>query len=277
MNKKSRFKSFLLSMFPGVGHMYLGFTSRGFIFLGAVLAIIFALQFMGPVNFSRGLFNFQILRGYRQILEFTIPLVWLFSVIDNFILTTQLNKGAFLVSTGDSFQGTDLDKALQNQNKKLLSLLLNIIPGAGHIFIGYKDKGIQIAGSFFFIYIIGQLTGLDLLNFISVLVWIYSILDVINIGNNDSSMGRNELSSKDFNTAISHFKDRLNWVGYFLIFIGIMTLINRFASEFIDKNLFRQIESYVKDGLISIVSIGLGLKLLMGKKKKFTEIGGDKE
>lgn len=276
MIKKSKFKSFLLSMLPGVGHMYLGFISRGLIFLGTTLAVIFSLQFMGPAHYNRGLFNFQILSGYRQILEFSIPLVWLFSVIDNLILTGKLNRGDFSVNLLEPGQAVDLDKVLQNQNKKLLSVLLNLFPGAGHIFLGYKDKGIQIIGSFFLIYAVGQLTGLDILNFIAVLIWIYSILDIVHIGNNENQLIINELSTKDFNNAVSLFKNKLNLVGSFLIFIGIMILINRFAAEFIDRDIFRQIEGYVKDGLVSIIFIGLGIKLLAGKKKKVADIGGDK-
>lgn len=276
MIKKSKFKSFLLSMLPGVGHMYLGFISRGLIFLGTTLAVIFSLQFMGPAHYNHGLFNFQILSGYRQILEFSIPLVWLFSVIDNLILTGKLNRGDFSVNLLEPGQAVDLDKVLQNQNKKLLSVLLNLFPGAGHIFLGYKDKGIQIIGSFFLIYAVGQLTGLDILNFIAVLIWIYSILDIVHIGNNENQLIINELSTKDFNNAVSLFKNKLNLVGSFLIFIGIMILINRFAAEFIDRDIFRQIEGYVKDGLVSIIFIGLGIKLLAGKKKKVADIGGDK-
>lgn len=277
MNKKSKFKSFLLSMLPGVGHMYLGFTSRGLIFSGTTLAIIFLLQFLGPARYSNGLLNFQMLRGYRHILEFLIPIVWTASIIDNFILTVKINRGYFTLESMNAQQTGSLDKILESQNKKLLSVMLNIIPGAGHIFLGLKDKGIQIAGSFFAMYIIGQFVGLDIFNFIAAIIWIYSVLDSINIWNNsDYNVVKIEFSSKDFQNATSILKNKLPLIGSFLIFIGIMVLLNRFSLEFIDIDILRQFKDYVKDGLVSIIFIGLGLKLLIGKKKNLVKIGGDK-
>jgi hypothetical protein len=277
MNKKSKFKSFLLSMLPGVGHMYLGFTSRGLIFSGATLAIIFLLQFIGSGGYNGGLLNLNLLRGYRHILEFMIPVVWLVSVIDNFILTIKLNKGYFFSEPMGSQPAYSLDKTLEEQNKKLLSIMLNIIPGVGHIFLGYKDKGIQIAGSFFAMYIIGQFIGLDIFNFIAAIIWIYSILDSINIGSSCQYNGvKTELSSKDFEKASFILKNKLPLVGGFLIFLGTMVILNRFSLEFIDKDILWKIKAYVKDGLVSIIFIGLGLKLLLGKKNKLVQIDGGK-
>jgi hypothetical protein len=275
MNKKSRFKSFLLSMLPGVGHMYLGFTSRGFIFLGTTLAVIFILQFMQPMHYNSGLFSFQFLRGYRNILEFIIPLVWLSSVIDNFILTIKYNKGAFLVEPDSSLQASSLDRVLHAQNKVLLSVMLNIIPGAGHVFLGFKDKGLQIAGSFFSVYLAGQFVGFDIFNFIAGLIWIYSILDVINISSRSlDELVNTRLSFEDFNKAVFFFKSKLHWIGSLLVLVGIMVLVNRLSLEFIDKNILRQIEGYIKDAFVSVLCIGLGIKLLAGKKKNLVKAGG---
>ncbi len=70
--------------------------------------------------------------------------------------------------------GEDLDEMKKNQIKKTIAMALSIIPGAGHMYLGYQKKGLIIMGGFFFtIFFMGWL-NISLFLFVLPLIWFYS-------------------------------------------------------------------------------------------------------
>ena len=85
--KKSKFIVFLLSFFPGLGHIYLGCFSRGYIFMGAVAAGIILI--LGLCFLSRSESPLILLLGY--------PLLWFVALVDSLALTEMVNQVCLLL------------------------------------------------------------------------------------------------------------------------------------------------------------------------------------
>ena len=65
IKKKSRFLTFIFSMFPGAGHMYMGFMKMGVSFASVFLFLMFISSWL-----------------HMRIFSFLIPLIWIYSFFD---------------------------------------------------------------------------------------------------------------------------------------------------------------------------------------------------
>jgi hypothetical protein len=267
---KSKFKSFILSAVPGLGHIYQGFTTRGVIFLGSFVAIIFLMQFLeSPGGYHNTLLSSNLLHGYRHVLELCIPFVCLASFVDNLVIFDKFRNRLYQLPTEENeYNSVDkLNDLTKASNRRLVAVLLNVVPGAGHIFLGLKEKGFQLAGSFFVLYFVSEASSIDALNIPVALLWLYSILDTISLTSQASYEARElELSGLDSDAILYSLKNKLHWIGGILVFLGITVLFNRAAVNFIDPEYIKLFNMYFKDALVSLILIALGIKLILGKK-----------
>lgn len=65
IKKKSGFLTFIFSMFPGAGHMYMGFMKMGVSFASVFLFLMFICSWF-----------------HMRIFSFLIPLIWIYSFFD---------------------------------------------------------------------------------------------------------------------------------------------------------------------------------------------------
>jgi hypothetical protein len=267
---KSKFKSFILSAVPGLGHIYQGFTTRGAIFLGSFAAIIFLMQFLeGSGGYHNALLSSNLLHGYRQVLELCLPFIWLASIVDNLVIFDKFRNRLYEIPTveNDTSSVDQLNDLTKYSNRRLVAVLLNAVPGAGHIFLGLKEKGFQLAGCFFVLYFVAEISSIDILNIPVALLWLYSILDTISLTSQTSYEARElQISGLDSAAILSSLKNKLHWIGGILIFLGITVLLNRAAVNFIDPEYIKLFNLYFKDGLVSLILILVGIKLILGKK-----------
>lgn len=268
MRKKSKFKSLLLSAVPGIGHIYLGLTSRGIIFLGAFLSVIFILNFLQGSGFNYGgMYRFRYHNGYREFFEFFLPLIWVFSAVDAYIMTERVNR-FMTVSEGLEADISAYDKAMKPDNQKLLTIMLNIIPGAGHIYCGQKEKGLKLMGIFIIVLILFSLSGFGLLALLAAFIWLYSLLELI--GSFEGKVPVAGISPEAFDVTgyFSGLGNRLSWVGGALIAAGALLIVNRITGDVFDPKILSLVKSYMKDIIVSALLIVIGLRLLMGDKRK---------
>jgi hypothetical protein len=276
LTKKSKFKSFILSAVPGLGHIYQGFSNRGVIFLGSFICIMFLMEFLqGSGGYHNSVFSNNLLYGYRHILELGVLIIWAASVIDNLILFDKRKNGVFSITATEEGAALDqLNDLTKSSNKNLLAILLNIVPGAGHIFLGLKEKGFQLTTYFFILYFISEISGLDILNIPVALLWLYCILDTINLTTYTTYESKEtELVKFDAFSMLSSLKTKLHWLGGILITLGLLVIFNRAAVDFIDPEFLRLFNQYFKDGLVSIILIVLGIKMVLGNKKSNSQVG----
>lgn len=266
MYRKSRFKSSVLSLVPGLGHIYMGLATRGIIFMCALFSIGFILHFLDySPSIMYGSYRYSHFNGYRDALQILIPVIWLGSIIDNIIITTKANR-FFSSQSGDiTLQQEEFEKSYTSENKKLVSILLNVIPGAGHIYIGYKNKGINIMGIFFILYFLTSFIGLDVMKIVIPLIWLYGVFDVIDKLTYDK---KEEPVLSISPIAFIDLKSKLPVLGGLLIFSGIAVFTNRIAYDFLDEKIFNLILDYGRTAIISIIFIWIGIRMVMGYKKK---------
>ena len=126
MRDKSKLIAFLLSAVPGLAHLYIGLKERALIFF-----MIFGAIFTGGVGLS-------ILSHDDSFLLLAIlvyPIIWLIALVDMFSAWRKLE----LWEVYDNDEGYDLvDSRI---NKKTITLALSVVPGAGHMYLGYQTKG----------------------------------------------------------------------------------------------------------------------------------------
>lgn len=239
MNSKSKFIAFILSAIPGLAHFYIG-LKRGLIFF--VLFIVGVTGGIGLtiLTYSEG-FIFLTILGYF--------ILWLIALIDVMSAWRGIEIKELYRVQEDNHIGD------QELNKKSIALALSVIPGAGHMYLGYQKKGLFIMGSFLFsIFFMGWL-GISILLFLLPLIWFYSFFDAMHIA--DGSQG--EMKDQGFD--LPNIKDE--WIGFALITIGVVILLERILYPLIDY----QIRRYIQTSLISLIFILLGIYILRKNKK----------
>lgn len=245
MREKSKFIGFLLSAVPGLAHLYIGLKER---------AIIFFMIFSGLLFGSIGLTVLASDDAFLLLFVFAYPLIWLISIVDLFTAWKSIQMRE-LYNNGSINEVQEEHKF----NKKTVTLALSIIPGAGHMFLGYQEKGLIIMGAFFFsIFFMGWL-GISLLLFLLPLIWFYSFFDAMHIVDGTKEVERHE--------ELKLPKVKPEWVGYTLIGIGVVIILERILYPLIDWHIRR----YIQTSIVSLIFIVLGVYILMKNKKSINE------
>lgn len=250
MKKKSKFIIFLLSFLPGLSHFYIGYADRGLIYL-----IIFGGLCVGTIGLG-------MITGAEEVLiiiGLAGPMIWLLALMDSFSIINSMGHS----SDGLKIENTWNSEETKLSNKKAISLALSIIPGAGHMYLGYQQKGLVLMGGFFFtIFFMGWL-GLSLLLFILPLIWFYSFFDAFHIING------NNVEDIDVTKIIPIIKP--NYIGIGLIGIGLLTTFQNIFFPMISRYIGYEIRNYIQTGVVSLIFIIGGIKIL-GKKREIEYI-----
>lgn len=240
MRDKSKFIAFLLSIIPGLAHLYIGLKERAMIFF-----IMFAGITVGSVSLAAIGGNDRFL----IIFAFGYPLIWLVAIIDMFSTWKKIEKREMFI--GEVINETNFDAKL---DKKTIALGLSIIPGAGHMYLGYQNKGLALMGTFFFsVFFMGWL-GISIFLFTLPLIWFYSFFDCMHILD-----GNEEALDKTF--VIPNIKPE--WIGFGLIAIGIFIVLEKILFPLIVP----QIRRYVQTSIVSFIFIVIGIRILIRNKR----------
>ncbi len=242
MRDKSKIIGFMLSIIPGLAHLYIGLMGRAMIFLGILGAGFLASVIISMVTYSEaGLILFIL--GYA--------ILWLIALIDMFSAWRKLEIRN-LYNESQGIDDIDIDTKI---NEKTLTLALSIIPGAGHMYLGYQSKGLIIMGAFFFsIFFMGWL-GISLLLFLLPLIWFYSFFDAMHLVDNTQTIADDQ--------KLELPKIKPEWLGGGLIAIGIIIILERILYPMIDY----QIRRYIQTSIVSLIFIIIGGIILMKNKK----------
>ena len=240
MREKSKFIAFILSIIPGLSHLYIGLKER---------ALIFFIMFAGLVGGTIGLLALTYSHGPIAIFVLGYPLLWLIALIDMFSAWKKIERRELY--NGEVFNEATFDSKL---DKKTIALGLSIIPGAGHMYLGYQNKGLALMGTFFFsVFFMGWL-GISIFLFTLPLIWFYSFFDCMH-----TIDGNEEAINKEF--VLPNVK--AEWIGFGLVGIGIFILIEKILFTFINYEIRR----YIQTSIVSLIFIVLGGRILMKNKK----------
>lgn len=125
--KKNKFFTFVISLFPGAGHMYMGFMKKGVSLMSAFFIIVFISSFL----------------GISQLL-YVVPILWFYSFFDS-INTGYSTDEEFIniednyLFTLDKFVGIDKNMFMKS---RLWAGLLLLIFG---IFLIWKSIMAQLS------------------------------------------------------------------------------------------------------------------------------------
>lgn len=163
------------------------------------------------------------------------------------------------------------------RRSKFITFIVALIPGAGQMYLGLLNKGIQLLALFVLINPLLDFIGLGFLgNMIQLVIWCYSFFDTFDIARR---MDRGE-QLKDTDYTINKYVDQIKnedfpskevlnnklgiVLGWGLVVVGILAIANR---TFLNNELYGVIKSFVSMYFIPMVLIAAGVFMLIRNKK----------
>jgi len=257
--KKSKFIVFLLSFFPGLGHIYLGCFSRGYIFMGAVAAGIILI--LGLCFLSRSESPLILLLGY--------PLLWFVALVDSLALTDMVNQSSLSATAAETTPASGADhEKMAMQNRKIIACLLSVVPGAGHMYLGYQKLGLEIMTLFFFTLFFIDWIRISLFIFILPVIWCYSMFDALHKASGSEAVNESDLS---LFTLFNCQKIGAKVLGYVLIGLGLLLIFERVILSIIPYT----IRHYLQTIFVALLLIAGGVRLLTGQPATKRETNGE--
>jgi TM2 domain-containing membrane protein YozV len=257
----TRFYTIILSFVPGLGHFQLGLMNRGLSFMATFLGLAVMVFFVA------------ILSKRSEFLVFLaiLPVIWVYGFFDAMQQLNKKQRGEQLV---DRTILEDFETRREDGKKsKAIATFLSIFPGAGHLYLGYQRRGIQLMAAFLFSIYILDILRLGIFLFFIPIIWFYSFFDGLQKA---SKYGDGPI---DDTPIISYFVNHQRWIGIGLILLGLYYLttnivipaISPMLHDVIDIDLTYWFDRYFQMVVVCILLIGGGLKLLMGSKRKDEE------
>ncbi|MHA6482023.1 hypothetical protein ACX1C1_08970 [Paenibacillus sp. strain BS8-2] len=247
-------KTIMMSIIPGLGHMYLGLTQRGITFLISFIGLFAIIVFISAVMSSGAILVFLL----------ALPVIWIYSMFDAVQLLQAKQRGEQLQDKS-LFEGFESHIASGVKNK-VLAISLAIFPGAGHLYLGLQKRGLQFMGGFLLsIYVMDNLR-LSLFLFLLPLYWCFAFFDAL------QQIGRYQRGELSDEPLLPMFVPYQRWFGIALLGFGAYFLIDRIIIRAISGYYPEIVNHYVTykfmfpTAVIAFVMIVFGLRLAFGSR-----------
>lgn len=257
-----RFRTLLLSFIPGIGHFQLGLLNRGMTLLTAFLGLGVMVLFVTALTH----------RGEFLVFLAILPVIWVYGFFDAMQQLNRKQEGEILVDRTilDDFELRRED----GKKSKAIATFLSIFPGAGHLYLGMQRRGIQLMAAFLFSIYILDILRLGIFLFLIPIIWFYSFFDGLQKA---SKYGDEPMEDTPI---ISYFINQQKWIGIGLVLLGLyylttsilLPVISPMVYDMIDIDIRYWFDHYFQTGVVCILLIGGGLKLLFGKRDKEVEL-----
>ncbi|WP_157801039.1 hypothetical protein [Bacillus solitudinis] len=253
-----RFYTIILSVIPGLGHFQLGLMNRGVTFLASFLGITAMIMFV------------TVMTGREEFLVFLmiLPVILVYNFFDTMKLLNKKQAGEEL---SDRSILEDLETHHEDGKKsKAIATFLSIFPGAGHLYLGYQRRGIQLMAAFLFSIYILDVLRLGIFLFFVPIIWFYSFFDGL-----QRASKHNKEPLEDV-PIVSYFVNQQKWIGIGLVALGVyylgtsilLPVLSPIISEYLNIDIYHLMYNYLQTGLVCLLLIVGGVKLLSGSKKK---------
>lgn len=169
---------------------------------------------------------------------------------------------------------------MTKQKKGFGVFICSLIPGAGELYMGFFKKGLSLMVLFFGIFFTAVFLRIGELIFLLPIVWLYSFFEVHNL----KSLTEEEFMSVEDNFVLASKgakkvskKSIRRWTNVFAVgFIlaglwAVANMVMEFAGIKIPTWIYEFISLYLPSILFAIVMIGIGIALIVGKKKALDE------
>jgi hypothetical protein len=169
---------------------------------------------------------------------------------------------------------------MKTKRNRYLTFIFSLLPGAGHMFMGFMKMGLSMMSLFCLIIFLSSWLNIGPLLFILPILWFYSFFDCIN---------KRYSSEEEFSLLDDHYlysldklietnsiifqKHRL-FAGIAVLFFGIYLLWSNIVNELYGHiphkiyNILIDIKNVAPQTVLGIIIVVIGVRLIIGKKKE---------
>ncbi|GKX66861.1 hypothetical protein [Inconstantimicrobium mannanitabidum] len=245
---KTKKKTILASLIPGFGHFYIGLRARGGIFL---LAQIIFYILIRSVHYnsenSVSILSFQSF-SVSSIIQPFCWILYVCSIMDAIVCFENIFTGKIDIND---------EEAEEKRDRKLIGMILNIIPGVGHLFLGKVNKGKSLLLLFFLIYVIANVVNLQILTIALMLLIVLSVLDLYRA--EESEVNNNLFEIKDF---YEKCKKVCVVAGVLLILYAIVYAASEVLAYFGNVEMVNYIKYFFNIAINALIAIFIGFILI---------------
>jgi uncharacterized membrane protein len=169
---------------------------------------------------------------------------------------------------------------MKKEKNKFLTFCFSLLPGAGHMYMGFMKTGLSLMAAFFLLIFFSSWLHIGPLLFFAPLIWFYSFFDCMNkrysTDEEFSDLEDNYLFSLDEIVKIDKgiFKKHGKYTGIILVVLGAYLIWNNVINSlarFMPGRVYAAISSITRVApqvIIGVAIIVVGVKLISGKKKE---------
>jgi len=171
---------------------------------------------------------------------------------------------------------------MKKEKSKFLTFVFSLMPGAGHMYMGFMKMGISLMSIFLFVIFLSSWLSIGPLLFVLPLIWFYSFFDCSN--KRYSTDGEFLLLEDNYLFSIDELvkvdKDILKkhslLSGILLVLLGVYLIWNNMINSLFGYmhmsqelyNALNHLTIVAPKIIIGVVIIVVGAKLIIGKKKE---------
>lgn len=145
------------------------------------------------------------------------------------------------------------------KKSKGLTFFLSFVPGAGHLYLGLMNRGLQFLVLFFGTIFISSMFITELFGFLLPIIWFYCLFDALQQYNRIQESG--EVIDTPIISWTKFVKSKI-WIGWILIVLGIYLFVEKFILE----TYGWQYSSTFRTAFFAVMLILIGVYFLVGKK-----------
>ncbi len=157
------------------------------------------------------------------------------------------------------------------KKSKWATIILSALPGVGHMYLGWRDRGLLFMLAFFLTIILADWVGISQLTFLVIAIWFYSLFDALQCY--DAALFPPQYRYDDWHWI---FKKQ-RWVGIGLIVVGGLILLNKMALPVMVRYLGYEKIQMLRVSLVALLLIAGGIRLAWGKPVSPPSLPGKNE
>lgn len=169
---------------------------------------------------------------------------------------------------------------MTKKRNKFLTVLFSLIPGAGHMFMGFMKQGVSVMALFFLIILFSSWLGIGPLLYALPVLWFYAFFSSINLAWADEQQFAEAEDRYLIKTEyLSQVNKKLSgrgrlYCGILLLVFGLYLIFSRLISNFYFvlqpqiSELFFNVLNIFPQLFLGTVIIIVGVRLIVGKRKE---------
>lgn len=144
------------------------------------------------------------------------------------------------------------------KKSKFATVVLAIVPGLGHFYLGWMERGLQFMLAFFLSIFLMSWLNISLFAFLLPVIWFYSAFDLMHLST--------EPPVHVVRPPLVWLIEKQRWAGIGLIVLGILLLFERTVIPILYLYFNYQTIRMIGTAAVALLLIAGGIRLAMGKQ-----------